>query len=131
MTIEAHKEVLETGYSWVTTDSSQACVGFLTAKVVDDDFYIGEVSVHEAHQKKGLGSKLFEAAFIKAKSLGLHAVTLTTFKDVPWNAPYYERLGFLILEPQSVPPYLETTLRNEAADGMPMESRCAMKKTPS
>jgi hypothetical protein len=29
-----------------------------------------------------------------AQRHGLAALTLTTFTDVPWNMPYYERLGF-------------------------------------
>ena len=88
MSTEAHKNTLETGYSWVAIAPPKTCVGFLTAAIMEGDFYIGEVSVHETHQKKGIGSRLFETAFIEAKSLDLQSVTLTTFKDVPWNAPY-------------------------------------------
>ena len=34
-----------------------------------------------------------------ARGEGRPALTLTTFSDVPWNAPYYQRLGFAIVEP--------------------------------
>ncbi len=128
MSTEAHKDLLETGFSWVATDSSQACVGFLIAKIVEGDFFIGEVSVHETHQKKGIGSQLFEAALVEAKSLDLKAVTLTTFNDVPWNAPFYKRLGFSILDPAATPSYLQIILRDEAAAGLPIRRRCAMRK---
>ena len=128
MSIAAHKDVLETGYGWVATDSAQACIGFLTAKIIEGDFYIREVSVHETHQKKGIGSRLFETAFVKAKSLGLQSMTLTTFKDVSWNAPYYERLGFSVLDSQAMPSYLQMILRNEEAAGLPLARRCAMRK---
>ena len=129
MSLEAYKDVLETGYSWVAVDTSQACIGFLIAKIVEDELYIVEVSVHQAHQKIGIGSRLFETAFVKAKSLSLQSATLTTFKDVPWNAPYYERLGFSVLDTQAMPPYLQVILRDEAFAGLPNDRRCAMRKT--
>ena len=128
MTTDAHQHALENGFSWVATTLSQTCVGFLTAEVIEDDFYIKEISVDEMHQKKGLGSKLFKSAFAEAKSLGFETTTLTTFKDVPWNAPYYERLGFVILKSPTLPSYLQEILHKEAAAGLPLERRCAMRK---
>ena len=41
--------------------------------------------------------------------LGLPCLTLTTFRDVPWNAPWYSRLGF---EPAPDEPRLAELLRN-------------------
>lgn len=128
MTTDAHQHARENGYSWVATTLSQTCVGFLTAEAIEDDFYVGEISVEEAHQKKGIGSRLFDYAFTEAKSLGFKTTTLTTFKDVPWNAPYYERLGFVILQPYALPSYLQTILHKQAAAGLPLERRCAMRK---
>ena len=37
---------------------------------------------------------------------GLPAMTLVTFRGVPWNAPYYERLGFRELAAPEVTPGL-------------------------
>ena len=55
-----------------------------------------EVSVRHDSQGNGLGRRLVEAAMEYAQSEGLRCVTLTTFAEVPWNAPFYERLGFCI-----------------------------------
>ena len=125
-----HKRLLAHGYSWVAyRTASQAIAGFLLAEILEGDFYIREVSVSEAHQKKGIGSKLIAIALEGAKSLGVPAATLTTFKDVLWNAPYYERLGFVILKDDALPPYLKRTLQEEVNAGLPSDRRCAMRKS--
>ena len=42
----------------------------------------------------GIGAGLVRAAQIDARNTGIKALTLTTFRDVAWNAPFYARLGF-------------------------------------
>lgn len=114
MSAEEHNSLLATGLSWVALDfPSQTICGFINAEIIEGEFYVREVSVSETHQKKGIGSKLFKAALTQAKSLGLSTATLTTFIDVPWNAPYYQRLGFVILTADALPQYLEQKLQAE------------------
>jgi len=128
--IEEHKRILAQGSSWVAFNTtSQVIAGFILAEIIESDFYIKEVSVSGAHQKKGIGTKLFSIALENAKSLGLPYATLTTFRDVPWNAPYYERLGFIILKDDALPPYLKETLQAEASSGLLSDRRCAMRKS--
>jgi len=128
--IVEHKRLLAHGFSWVAyQSSSQEIAGFLIAEIREGDFYIREVSVSEAHQKKGIGSKLLAIALEGAISLGVPAATLTTFRDVLWNAPYYERLGFVILKGDALPLYLKRTLQEEANAGLPYDRRCAMRKS--
>ena len=130
MSVEEHKHLLAKGLSWIALNSlSQTICGFINAEVIDGEFYVGEVSVSEAYQKKGIGSKLFETALTEAKSLGLSTATLTTFIDVPWNAPYYQRLGFVILTADKLPQYLKRKLQEEKLAGLPLDLRCAMRKT--
>ncbi|EPT9379076.1 hypothetical protein ACVTO6_001298 [Proteus mirabilis] len=64
----------------------------------------------------------------EAKLQQFNAVTLTTFRDVPWNAPYYQRLGFHILLEHQIPYSLQQILDNEVEHGgFAREMRCAMK----
>lgn len=53
-------------------------------------------------------------------------VTLTTFKDVAWNKPFYENLGFEVLYQQDLKPYLKQKIEHEVTQGFERESRCAM-----
>ncbi len=130
MSRDEHERLLTLGFSWVAFEEiSQNVAGFLTAEIIENDFYIGEISVSENHQQQGIGSKLFDTALVKAKSMDVTTATLTTFIDVPWNAPYYERLGFVVLKEKTLPLYLQIKLQEEINAGFPIERRCAMSKT--
>ncbi len=72
-------------------------VGFVSVDVVDGAAHIWQLSVLPSAQGRGLGRALVAAACDWARSEGFAAVTLTTFRDVPWNAPFYEKLGFRAL----------------------------------
>ena len=66
-------------------------VGFVLLEEVDGRGHVEEVSVHPGGQGAGVGTALLEAARAWAAAAGLDGVTLTTFADVPWNRPWYER----------------------------------------
>ncbi|KAF2120753.1 acyl-CoA N-acyltransferase [Lophiotrema nucula] len=87
---------------WVAEENS-SCAGFIQADAFcngDSDFYtayIRQVSVSTAHARKGVGKQLIEFVEGWARELELQGIDLTTYKDIPWNAPYYERLGYSTL----------------------------------
>ncbi len=57
----------------------------------------------------------------------MEALTLTTFRDVPWNAPLYQRLGFELLTGPEIGERLARILVGEAERGLPGDRRCAMR----
>ena len=62
-------------------------VAYLLLDIVDAAAHIDQVSVHPSHARRGLGRTLIEAAADWAAGEGLESLTLTTFAEVPWNAP--------------------------------------------
>jgi len=56
------------------------------------------------------------------------ALTLTTFAQVPWNAPYYARCGFRILGDAEVTPGLRAIRRQEAEMSMDRWPRVCMRR---
>ena len=54
-------------------------------------------------------------------------MTLTTFRDVVWNAPFYAQSGFRVVEDDALCARLGGVLANEVAHGLPGERRCAMR----
>jgi hypothetical protein len=46
---------------------------------------------------------MLEQVIESARQAAYPAVTLTTFRDVPWNAPFYTRLGFSMLSELRLP----------------------------
>ena len=87
-------EARENGRLWVALTWEQQPVGFIIVALEADAGFIVEVDVLPDHQGRGLGRALIQEVVDWAREKGLHRVTLTTFSDVPWNAPFYERLGF-------------------------------------
>jgi hypothetical protein len=57
----------------------------------------------------------------------LPSVTLTTFRDIAWNAPFYARCGFAELADRDLNPRLAAIRVREAALGLDVANRCAMR----
>ena len=92
------------------------------------ELHIHELSVHHEHQGRRIGRRLIEKAYEEAQRRGLNGMTLTTFNDVPWNAPFYARSGFDKLGPERVTERLAHTMAQEEKAGLPMAKRCAMRR---
>lgn len=119
----------EDGRAWVVTGEADDPVAYLLVEVVDGDAHIEQVSVHPGHARQGLGRTLLDTAAAWAEERGLAALTLTTFAQVPWNAPYYERLGFQILTEDQMSGGLLRIRDREAARGLARWPRVTMRRT--
>lgn len=103
-------------------------VGFLLAMPMDGCAHILEVAVAPGHQHQGCGRVLIAAAEDWARRLDLREMTLTTFRDVGWNAPWYARLGYDVLQPGPHRPELNALIAAEVAAGVHRAPRVAMVK---
>jgi GNAT superfamily N-acetyltransferase len=117
---------LEREWVWVVADFDNAPVGFAIVRGYGHALHIQEIDVHPAHARRGLGRMLIEHVAQWAQQQDVAALTLTTFDDVPWNAPYYARLGFRMLNIDALPPHLRTIREYEAAHRFPMQHRVCM-----
>jgi GNAT superfamily N-acetyltransferase len=127
MSAKQHQVFIEAGTSWVAQDDNELLCGFLCAEIIRDALHICELSVTEGYQGKGIGSALIEEAVCQAAFLGLSSLTLTTFRSVPWNAPFYTRLGFVELMSDDITDPLQYILDDEINRGLPEGERCAMR----
>lgn len=101
-------------------------VGWLVTEPFGRELHIWEFNVDPACQQQGIGAGLLRACLIDAGNCGFKAVTLTTFRDVAWNGPFYQRLGFVEVTALDAHPRLAGELAVEADNGLPVERRCAM-----
>lgn len=122
-----HRRRIEAGCGWVAVDQDGGILGFLTAESLNGALHIWSVQTLPDRQRQGIGRGLIAAAEAHAKTIDCTAMTLTTFRDVPFNAPFYARCGFEIIEP-STDPDLAAILAAEAEHGLPADRRCAMRK---
>ena len=75
-----------------------APVAFVMFRPVEGCAYVEQIDVAPSHARRGIGAGLLDAVVKIARERGLAALTLSTFADVPFNAPYYARLGFAVVE---------------------------------
>lgn len=121
---EQHLEYVERGLSWLALANDRP-VGFILAEAHPSSLFIVELSVDRDWQGKGIGRQLIARAVDHARTLGLASLTLTTFRDVPWNAPFYARLGFEKMT--TLTPELRQKREEETAHGLAYNARCAMR----
>ncbi|MEL6542036.1 MAG: GNAT family N-acetyltransferase [Pseudomonadota bacterium] len=110
----------------LVTHVGERMAGFLVNEPFRRELHIWEFNVHPDFQQKGIGAGLVRACMVDARNSGFKAVTMTTFRDVPWNAPFYAKLGFEEVSALDAHPRLAGELALEADHGLPMERRCAM-----
>lgn len=125
---EQHRALIAHGVALVAEDEAHGLVGFLNGEVAPDALHIWQVAVHHDRQGCGIGRRLMEAVELLAVQRGIEALTLTTFRDVPWNEPSYQRLGFRTLRDDELNPRLKGILQREGQAGLPLDQRCAMRK---
>lgn len=102
-------------------------VGYIRVELVDDQPHIEGLSVRPNQMRRGIGTALVTAACQWATEQGYHQITLCTFGDVPWNGPFYARLGFTEIPAPS--PALRALRQHEVRLGLDgMGRRCVMRR---
>jgi GNAT superfamily N-acetyltransferase len=117
----------DTGRVLVAADGADRPIGYLVLDRVDDAAHIEQVSVHPDHARQGIGSALIDRAASWARGNKLDALTLTTYLEVPWNGPYYERLGFAYLSAEEETPGLRAIRECERRRGLDRWPRACMR----
>jgi GNAT superfamily N-acetyltransferase len=117
------------GHLWVAL-AGNVPVGFAHIELIERDaVHLEEIDVHPAHGRRGVGTRLVLHVCHWAASNGYGAVTLTTFRDVPWNLPFYARLGFDIVPAEELSPPLRAVVEDETRRGLDPSRRVVMKRT--
>lgn len=112
----------------LVAEQEGAPVGFALLEWLDDAAYLRELDVTPAAGGRGLGGALLEAACVRARALGAPSITLSTFRDVPFNAPFYARHGFLELDRNACGAGLSKRLEEEARAGLDPLRRCVLRR---
>jgi GNAT superfamily N-acetyltransferase len=78
----------------VAVDADARCAGFVMFEPQPARIYVQELDVLTSHAGRRIGAALIEQVAQLARVRQLPQLILSTYRDVPWNAPYYRRLGF-------------------------------------
>jgi GNAT superfamily N-acetyltransferase len=111
---------------WVARTAG-APVGFAHVELVEPNAaHLEELDVHPDHGRRGVGARLVTAVCRWAADRGFDRVTLTTFRRVPWNMPFYARLGFEEIPPAARTPALQAIVQDETRRGLDPAQRVTM-----
>jgi ribosomal protein S18 acetylase RimI-like enzyme len=110
----------------VAVDRDNAVVGFAITREVDDTIYLQEMDVDPAHGRQGIGTGLVETVCDWARLHDHNAISLSTFRDLPWNAHFYAKLGFRILDESELKLGFQQIRRQELEAGLPISERVIM-----
>jgi len=125
---ERYREIIADGWSWVAEHKHAEPVAFIAVTREGRELHIWEFDVRIDCQRRGIGRRLLQRLIAEATAAGLSAITLTTFRDVPWNGPFYQSMGFASLAPEKLDARLAAVLAAEIDKGLPAARRCAMRK---
>lgn len=93
-----------------------AVVGFVHVLELDGHAHLEQLSVLPSFGRRGIGRQLVDAALTESRHRGHAEITLRTYADVPWNAPFYASCGFVVTEPET--PSLRDLIQVETALGL-------------
>lgn len=113
---------------WVACDESDLAVGFVIVLKNDDVIHIEELDVLPELGRRGIGTALLEHVCRWGRDAGFIAATLSTFRDVPWNAPFYSRRGFRVIDPDEYTSWMVELRHLERSKGLRLETRVIMRR---
>ena len=111
-------EVVARGHLWVVETAEGQAVGVAIADRLDGGAYLAEIAVHPSHAGRRLAARLIAEIEKQAAAEGCRRLFLTTFDAVPWNRPYYEKLGFAVLAEDEAGPQLRAIRAGERKRGL-------------
>lgn len=120
-------EAAEEQRLWVAVE-----YGVLKAYLVGDflpqSLHIDQVTVHPDASRRGLGALMIESVSADPRSKERGFITLTSFANVPWNAPYYERIGFIDIAESDWPEGVAEKVAAEQEKGLAAWPRVVMQR---
>lgn len=108
------EDAIKEDRAWIAVvDGQDDPVGYCVLRDAVNFVVLEQVDVLPEYGERGIGRLLVEKAIQKAKLMGHHRLYLTTFSSVPWNMPFYMRLGFRIADDSELPFEMGETIKSE------------------
>jgi len=109
-------------------DGNDEPLGYAMVELIDGHAHLEQLSVLPSHGGQGIGTQLLDAVVDWARGQGHTEVTLTTFRDVPFNAPLYAKRGFVVVPEAEWSPALRELVAHEATLGLDPSERVVMRR---
>ena len=120
--------MIDASHLWVACDFMDYPVGFSGGEHIEGNFHLVEISVAQDFQGKGVGRALMERMEADVRREGYKSMTLTTYRSLAWNGPWYGRMGFMEVRAEDMGRTYLGILEGERQHGFDMSARCVMRK---
>jgi GNAT superfamily N-acetyltransferase len=120
------QQQFQAGRVWVAIDLHELVVGYAIAREVDNTLYLQQIDVAPEHGRRGIGTALVKTVCTWATHQGYAIVSLSTFRDIPWNAPFYSKLGFRPVDEAELTTGFQQIRCKEFEAGLPVSNRVIM-----
>ena len=105
---------LRSGDVFFAEDAAVGAVGVAVLGHLDGEPYLDQLSVRLEYGRRGVGSLLLQQAVSWASARG-SGLWLNTYGHLPWNRPFYERRGFVLVEEQAWKPGMQAVVAEQRA----------------
>ncbi|MFM0353404.1 GNAT family N-acetyltransferase [Paraburkholderia nemoris] len=112
----------------VAVETDGTCVGFVMFEPQPARIYVQELDVLSSYAGQRIGAALIEQVAQLARAQQITQLILSTFREVPWNAPYYRRLGFRDIEEADLDAALIARRDAHIARGLDESKRVFMRR---
>ena len=110
---EIMAEAVEKGRLWVAAGGDDIPLGYAVWRDIEGLALLAQVDVLPAHGQRGIGRFLVRRVMEQVCETGYRFLYLTTFKNIPWNAPFYAKLGFMIVPDDDLPGPMPEIIKQE------------------
>jgi ribosomal protein S18 acetylase RimI-like enzyme len=104
-------------------------VAYVIFREVEGCGYIEQIDVDPDYAGRRLGAALLDAVADIGRRRGWPALTLSTYRDIPWNAPWYRRLGFVDWEGDALDEGHRAIRERHIANGLAEDRRTFMRRS--
>jgi GNAT superfamily N-acetyltransferase len=126
LSLDFVQQQFHAGRVWVAVNCHETVVGYAIAREVDNTLYLQQIDVAPEHGRRGIGAALVKTVCDWATQQGYAIVSLSTFRDLPWNAPFYSKLGFRPVDEAELTTGFQQIRRKEFEAGLPISERVVM-----
>jgi GNAT superfamily N-acetyltransferase len=128
LSLDFVQQQFSAGRVWVAVDCHETVVGYAISREVDDTLYLQQIDVEPEHGRRGIGSALVKTVCAWAQQQGYAIVSLSTFRNLPWNAPFYSKMGFYPVDEAELTTGFQQIRLKELAAGLPIVERVIMQR---
>lgn len=114
---------------WIAVSPLNRPVGFALMKFPGGTAWLDQLSVLDRWQGRGFGAALIDRTAAAARAQGFDTLYLSTYRDVPWNAPFYVRRGFEEVPRTNWPRAFRIQFLAENSHGHPPWRRTIMRRS--